>query len=250
MRRSLGIRAFGANGWLGDVGELVVPPHEEDSGNEELSSSSAVAPRSRSGRISTRRPPARSCVVPPDTHRAAVAAEDGTIVLAVGATRGEPFEVHGWDDFTVAEALRNAGRNEEARAVMADALASNPAAWGLAYNTACWESLDGEHDAAFDHLRRAMEMDEREVKEMGGGGHRTSTRCAMTRAGGAVRLNAARLDRRLGSRPRRPPRAAGHRRAGGQAAGGVRYAGTECCAAVRTMCCAARWAIAQIVSSD
>jgi mannose-6-phosphate isomerase-like protein (cupin superfamily) len=165
VRRSLGIRAFGANGWLGDVGELVVPPHEEDSGNEEL----YVVVRGRAtftlGRDQHEAPAGTLVFVPPDTHRAAVAAEDGTIVLAVGATRGEPFEVHGWDDFTVAEALRNAGRNEEARAVMADALASNPAAWGLAYNTACWESLDGEHDAAFDHLRRAMEMDEREVRK-------------------------------------------------------------------------------------
>jgi mannose-6-phosphate isomerase-like protein (cupin superfamily) len=165
VRRSLGIRAFGANGWLGDVGERVVPPHEEDSGNEEL----YVVVRGRAtftlGQDQHEAPAGTLVFVPPDTHRAAVAAEDGTIVLAVGATRGEPFAVHGWDDFTVAEALRNAGRNEEARAVMADALASNPEAWGLAYNTACWESLDGEHDAAFDHLRRAMEMDEREVRK-------------------------------------------------------------------------------------
>jgi len=165
VRRALGIRAFGANGWRGDVGERVVPPHEEDSGNEELYVVVSGRATFTVGEDQHEAPAGTLVFVPPDMHRAAVAAEDGTIVLAVGATPGEAFHVHGWEDFTVAEALREQGRNEEARAVMADALANNPEAWGLAYNTACWESLDGEHDAAFGHLRRAMDLDEREVRK-------------------------------------------------------------------------------------
>jgi mannose-6-phosphate isomerase-like protein (cupin superfamily) len=165
VRRALGIGAFGANGWLGDTGERVVPPHEEDSGNEEL----YVVVRGRAtftlGGDEHDAPAGTLVFVPPDMHRTAVAAEDGTVVLAIGATRGEAFEVHGWEDFTVAEALRNEGRHDEARAVIADSLASNPEAWGLVYNSACWESLDGNHDQAFDLLRRAMQMDEAEVRK-------------------------------------------------------------------------------------
>jgi quercetin dioxygenase-like cupin family protein len=165
VRRALGVRAFGVNGWRGDVGERVVPPHEEDSGNEEL----YVVVRGRAtftvGEQERDAPAGTLVFVQPETHRAAVAAEDGTIVLAVGATRGEPFVVHGWDDFTVAEALRNDGRPDEARAAIADAREANPDAWGLVYNSACWESLDGNPDAAFELLRQAMQMDEAEVRK-------------------------------------------------------------------------------------
>lgn len=164
VRRALGIRAFGVNGWRGDRGDRVVPPHEEDSGNEEL----YVVVRGRAtftiGDQEHDAPAGTLLYVKAQTHRAAVAAEDETIVLAVGGTPGEPFVVHGWDDFTVAEALRNAGRADEARATVAAALETNPEAWGLVYNSACWESLDGNHDAAFDLLRRALQLDEGEVR--------------------------------------------------------------------------------------
>ena len=33
-----------------------------------------------------------------------------------------------------------------------------------AYNAACFEALAGETDAALDHLRRAVELDRREVR--------------------------------------------------------------------------------------
>src|SRR5262249_29699908 len=145
--------------------ERVVPPHDEDSGNEEL----YVVVQGRAtftiGEEERDAPAGTLLFIQPETHRAAVAAEDGTIVLVVGGTIGEPFTVHGWEDFTVAESLRNAGRHDEARATIDAAVAANPEAWGLVYNTACWESLDGNHDAAFDLLRRALELDEGEVRK-------------------------------------------------------------------------------------
>jgi quercetin dioxygenase-like cupin family protein len=165
VRRELGIRAFGVNGWRGDAGERVVPPHEEDSGNEEL----YVVVQGRAtftiGDDERDAPAGTLVFIEPETHRAAVAAENGTIVLAIGGTRGEPFEVHGWEDFAVAEALRDAGRHDEARATIDAAVEANPEAWGLVYNTACWESLDGNPDAAFELLRKAMVLDEAEVRK-------------------------------------------------------------------------------------
>ena len=165
VRRALGITAFGTNAWLGDTGERVVPPHEEDSGNEELYIVVRGSATFTIGGAEHAAPAGTLVYIEPEQHRVAVAAEDGTIVLAVGATRGKPFTVHGWDDFTVAAGLRNAGRNEEARAALADAVAGNDEAWGLNYNLACWESLDGNPDAAFNLLRRAMELDEGEVRK-------------------------------------------------------------------------------------
>jgi|SRR5690348_15609028 quercetin dioxygenase-like cupin family protein len=165
VRRELGIRAFGANAWLGDTGERVVPPHEEDSGNEELyvvvrgSATFTIAGDDHDVAAGT------LIYIEPERHRVAVAKEDGTIVLAVGATRDQPFTVYGWDDFTVAESLRNEGRHDEARAALQTSIDANDDAWGLHYNLACWESLDGNADAAFGLLRRAMELDEGEVRK-------------------------------------------------------------------------------------
>jgi mannose-6-phosphate isomerase-like protein (cupin superfamily) len=164
VRRLLGFRAAGINGWTGDVGERLVPPHEEDSGNEEL----YVVVKGRASFTvgdETAELPAGTLVhVPSGVHRAATSAEDGTIVLAIGGTRGQPFRIFGWDDHAVADALRRQGRLEEGRAVMTALIASQPDVWGVVYNTACWESLAGESDAAFDHLRQALALDEAEVR--------------------------------------------------------------------------------------
>ena len=89
LRRLLGYRAAGVNAWTGDKGERVVPPHEEDSGNEEL----YVVVRGRAaftvGDETADAPGGTLVHVPGETHRTATAAEDGTIVLAVGGRPGE-----------------------------------------------------------------------------------------------------------------------------------------------------------------
>ncbi len=164
VRRLLGFRAAGVNGWAGDRGQRVVPPHEEDSGNEEL----YVVVRGRAaftvGGEELDAPAGTFIHVQPETHRVATATEDGTVVLAIGGTSGQAFVVHGWDDWTVADALRREGRRDEARAVLDDAIAANPEAGGLIYNAACWAALDGDPDAAFALLARVMAMDEGEVR--------------------------------------------------------------------------------------
>lgn len=165
LRRLLGYRAAGVNAWTGEKGERVVPPHEEDSGNEEL----YVVVRGRAtftvgGQIADA-PAGTLLHVRADTSRAATAEEDGTIVLAIGCTPGEAFQVHGWDDWAVAESLRRDGRLDEGRAVLAAAIEALPDSWQLLYNTACWESLAGNADAAFERLRQALRLDEAEVRK-------------------------------------------------------------------------------------
>ena len=103
--------------------------------------------------------------VPPQIERTAVAEEDDTIVLAVGGIIGEPFEGGNWETFAIADALRKAGRSDEGRAVLHKALEERPDSWAMAYNTGCWEVLDGNTDAALEHLRRAKELNPEEVRE-------------------------------------------------------------------------------------
>jgi quercetin dioxygenase-like cupin family protein len=165
VRHALGFRAAGINGWKADPGGRLVPPHVEDSGNEEL----YVVVRGRATftvdgeRADT---PAGTLVfVPPGAMRTAVAEEPGTIVLAVGGTVGQAFVGHGWDSYAVADAYRQAGRLQEGRAVLRKALAEWPETWGLSYNAACWEALAGDADAAFEHLRRAFRLAEGEVRK-------------------------------------------------------------------------------------
>jgi quercetin dioxygenase-like cupin family protein len=165
LRRLLGYRAAGVNAWTGDTDERVVPPHEEDSGHEELYVVVCGRATFTVGDESADAPAGTLLHVPADTHRAASAEEDGTIVLAIGGTPGEAFQIHGWEDWAVADALRREGRLDEGRGVLAAAIEAQPDSWVLPYNTACWESLAGNADAAFERLRQALRLDEAEVRK-------------------------------------------------------------------------------------
>lgn len=159
LRRTVGFRPFGVNAWLGErSGDHVIERHLERDGDEEL----YVVVRGRATFTvadETVDAAAGTLVhVPAGTLREAVAAEDDTVVLAVGAKPGEAWEPKPWEDFYVAFAHRAAGRVDEARALVADTLARHPGTWQGAYNAACFEALEGETDAAFEHLRRAHEL--------------------------------------------------------------------------------------------
>ncbi|HZT92820.1 MAG TPA: cupin domain-containing protein [Gaiellaceae bacterium] len=166
IRSRLGLRAFGANAWTAEPGKTIVPPHEEDSGNEEL----YVVVRGRASFTVGDEPldaPAGTLVhVPPGVHRTAVAEEPRTIVLAVGGTPGQPFAAHGWDDVVVAFAEARAGRVEQGRAVMRALAERSPEdAWEAPYNLACFEARFGDPELAWDHLRRAFARATEELRE-------------------------------------------------------------------------------------
>lgn len=158
IRHLLDYRPAGVNGWKADAGEQLIPPHEEDSGNEEL----YVVVRGRAtftvGEERADAPEGTLVFVTAGLFRTAVAAEDGTILFVVGATVGEAFDGGGWDTFAVADGLRQAGRMDESRAVMRRAIDGRPEMWALPYNAACLEALAGNADEAFQHLRRAQEL--------------------------------------------------------------------------------------------
>ena len=159
VRHHLGFRAAGVNAWKADTGGRLIPPHEEDSGNEELYVVVSGGASFTVGEEEADAPAGTLVFVPPEVFRTAVATEDGTIVLVVGGTAGEAFYGGGWDSFALADAYRQAGRIEESRAIMEQQIAQRPDHWGPHYNAACLEALGGDTDAAIEHLRRARELD-------------------------------------------------------------------------------------------
>ena len=159
LRRTLGFRPFGVNAWLGvRTGDHVIERHFEQDGDEEL----YVVVRGRAtftvGDETVDAPAGTLVHLLPGTLREAVAAEDDTLVLAVGAKPGVAWEPAPWEDFHVAFAYRAAGKVAEARALVADTLARHPGTWQGEYNAACFEALEGKDDDAFAHLRRAHEL--------------------------------------------------------------------------------------------
>jgi hypothetical protein len=158
LRRTVGFRPFGVNAWLGEhAGDHVIERHRERDGDEEL----YVVVRGRATFTLDEETfdavPGTLVHAPPDTLRAAIAAEDDTLVVAIGAKPGKAWEPAAWEDFYVAFAHRAAGRVDEARAMVADTLTRHPGTWQGPYNAACFEALEGDDDAAFAHLRVAFD---------------------------------------------------------------------------------------------
>jgi mannose-6-phosphate isomerase-like protein (cupin superfamily) len=166
LGRELGVTAFGANCWTAPVGEPVIERHSEPNGDEELYVVLRGHVRFTVGESTEDAGPGMLVYVPPDTLREGVATEPDTVVLAIGAKRGEAFEPKHWVDFQIAFAKARAGGEDEARALVEETLARAPDAWQGAYNAACFETLVGNADGAFEHLGRALALGPPEVRQL------------------------------------------------------------------------------------
>ena len=195
IRHHLGFRAAGVNAWKADTGGRLIPPHEEDSGNEELYVVVSGRATFTVGDEEADATAGSLVFVPAEVFRTAIAAEDGTIVLVVGATVGEAFYGGGWDSFALADAYRQAGRLDESRAIMEEQIAHRPDHWGPRYNAACLEALGGHADAALEHLRRAKELDtEGQVRAVLPRGQRSRLASRRPTLSGAARMNLVHID--------------------------------------------------------
>src|SRR5689334_25364251 len=89
VRHTIGFRPAGVNAWVADAGGQLIPPHEEDGGNEEL----YVVVRGRAaltdGEETAGAAAATLVYVPPEAHRTGVAEADGTTVVGAGGSIGE-----------------------------------------------------------------------------------------------------------------------------------------------------------------
>jgi tetratricopeptide (TPR) repeat protein len=161
IRHELGITAFGVNSWLGsNVGDRVIPEHAEDQEGDQDELYVVVRGRARfEVNEDTFDAPQGTLVYVPagPNRRTAFAEEAGTTVVAVGATAGKAFEVHGWEFWGPLHDLYVAGDYEGAIAKGREKIEANPQYGMPLYNLACCESLAGHKDDAIRHLRMAIE---------------------------------------------------------------------------------------------
>jgi hypothetical protein len=103
--------------------------------------------------------------VRPNTKRGAIAAEDGTAVLAIGAKPGVVFEPSAWEDIFAAFSYAENGEVDRARELVHGAVERRPNEWQGQFNAACFEILYGDREAGIAHLQRAHELDAERVSE-------------------------------------------------------------------------------------
>jgi tetratricopeptide (TPR) repeat protein len=161
VRHELGITAFGVNSWVGpNVGDRVIPEHAEDQEGDQDELYIVVRGRARFevGDDTVDAPQGTLVYVPAGpTRRTAFAEEAGTMVLAVGATAGKAFEVHGWEFWGPLHDLYAAGDYEGVIAKGRETIEANPQYGMPLYNLACCESLAAHPQDAIKHLRAAIE---------------------------------------------------------------------------------------------
>ena len=165
VRRRFGISAFGTNAYTAKAGQRVIEEHTESGGHEEL----YVVLRGRAtftlGDDEVDAPAGTLVFAQPGTKRGAIAAEDGTAVLGVGAKPGVVFEPSPWEDVFAAGSYADMGQVEKARTLIEGAVAARPNEWQGHYNFACFEALHGGQEAAIAELQRAYELEPTQVSE-------------------------------------------------------------------------------------
>jgi mannose-6-phosphate isomerase-like protein (cupin superfamily) len=158
VRHHLGISAFGTNAWtVENVGDRLMPEHEEDEGSEELYVVLHGRARFEIGGESVDAPQGSLVFVQPRTNRTAFAEEAGTTVLAIGSRVGKAYEVGGWEVWAPVDTLYEAGEYEAAIEQARPIADANPQYGSVLYNLACCEALAGRKEDAIGHLGTAIE---------------------------------------------------------------------------------------------
>ena len=167
IRSHLGVEAFGINAWEAiAAGQQLIGEHDEVSGGAGEHQELYVVLRGKATFTvdgETIDAPAMTLVFVPDpsSKRAAVADEEGTTVLVVGAKAGEAFEVSPWERDSAALRYWTTQEWDKAIELLEERVAQQPESGGPMYNLACAEARDGRRDDALEHLSRAVELDPR-----------------------------------------------------------------------------------------
>jgi len=164
VRHHFGITAFGVNAWVAkEAGDRIINEHVED--DPEAQEELYVVMRGRAvfELDGERRdaPHGTLVYVPADVKRTAFAEEAGTTVLSVGGSPGRPYAPAGWELWYPLGRRYEAGAYDEVLPRLRELVAENPRYGLLVYNLACLESLTGQTADALEHLRTAVELDER-----------------------------------------------------------------------------------------
>jgi len=163
VRHHFGITSFGVNAWTArDAGERIINEHDEaDDSNEEL----YLVQRGRATfeldgeRVDA--PAGTFVFARPSVKRTAFAEEPGTTIVALGGTPGKAYEPSGWEIWTPLNPLYESGEYAEAADRGRELIEAHPEYDAVIYNVACCESLAGQTADAIEHLRRAIDRNER-----------------------------------------------------------------------------------------
>ena len=166
VRRRFGISGFGSNAYSAEkAGQRVIEEHFERDGHEEMYVVLRGLARFTLGDDELDAGPGTLVFVRPGTRRGAIAAEDNTFVLAVGAKPGIVFEPSLWEDVFAAYSYAEQGKLDEGRELVQQAISRSPEAWQGYYNSACIEARFGDPDKAIAQLRRSLELDAEATKK-------------------------------------------------------------------------------------
>jgi tetratricopeptide (TPR) repeat protein len=174
VRQYLDITAFGVNAFRATAeGGQVINEHDEtgglgSSGQQELYVVLDGAATFSIDGESVEAPAGSFVFVgDPNAKRGAVATEAGTTVLAIGGSPGEAYRVMPPEGQKAIEAY-NAGDFEKALELVQQVLAREPDDVLSLFNAACFEARLGRTDDAIEHLRRAIEVNERAIEQARG----------------------------------------------------------------------------------
>jgi mannose-6-phosphate isomerase-like protein (cupin superfamily) len=162
IRPLLGVRAIGVSAYSArEAGETVVEPHDEASdgrGHEELYVVMSGAARFAVGGDELNAGPGTLVLVRPGTHRAAVATEPDTLVLAIG---GPPtFEPAGSEWVELARPHFESDP-ERAAALLDRGIEEIPSSAAVFFGRALLAATHGRSEEALEALRTAIERDPR-----------------------------------------------------------------------------------------
>jgi hypothetical protein len=163
IRHHFGIESFGINAWTAaDAGDRIINEHDEtDDGNEELyvvTQGHAVFELDGERRDA---PTGTLVYVRPNVKRTAFAEEPGTTILAVGGVPGEAYQPDGWEIWAPLRALYEAGDHTAVVERGREVIEANPQYAVPMYNLARCEALTGRTTDSIEHLRQAIERQER-----------------------------------------------------------------------------------------
>jgi tetratricopeptide (TPR) repeat protein len=168
IRRGLGITAFGVSAFRAPSGVTVIPEHDEsplgEAGQEELYLVLSGAAKFEIDGETLEAPTGALVKVQPAARRMATATEDGTTILAIGGTPGQAYDPAP-EEAAEAFAAYGAGDFETASAKQLVVLEKRPDNAVAHFNAACFTARAGHSDEAIEHLRRAVELNER-VREL------------------------------------------------------------------------------------
>jgi tetratricopeptide (TPR) repeat protein len=168
VRRRLGITAFGISAFRAPGGVDVIREHDEtllgEAGQEELYLVLHGAATFEIDGEVVEAPTGALVQVQPNAKRKATSREDGTTILVVGGTPGKAYEPAP-EEAAEAFAAYNAGDYELALAKQLVVVEKQPANTVAHFNAGCFAARAGHADEAVEHLRRAVEINER-IREL------------------------------------------------------------------------------------